>query len=694
MISGSAPLRVLLVEDSADDSELVLQALRDGGLAVESWVAATEAEFRDSLAPRPDIIIVDWMPPGFSGPAALAVANELAPTVPCILISGVLSEDVVAAALQHGAAACVPRERRDALAAVGLGLTYADARRERDRLRTATEEALESIVIAGDDGRIVYFNRAFADDVGRERGNLMGQSLAPILADLLGAAVVASMVEKVATGVRWIREVEVEAADGVKLWFQVAAAPRADTDGSIGSYVVTFFDVTQLRSAKGEIDLQSRVRVALAEALHQTPAEATLAQAAQSICDQLVTLPVVQLACIHAYLGADRFQLVAGAPSAGCPSTVADGQPTAWAAHVLERSRAGPWAEMIGADQAGDGWAAPLVAAGLKAAAFGPITCGDTIVGFLLIGTRDGLFARKLMHEMPGLVSFSSASSALLAERMLASLRDAELGESLKSLLGSGSFHPVFQPIVDLESREIVGYEALTRFDSGRRPDLCFADAWRVGLGADLEIGTLAASLAEAKRLPAGRWLDLNASPRLLTDLRLSETLWQADRPLVVEITEHEVIEDYRAAREAILAVGNDIRIAVDDAGVGVANFGHIIDLRPDFVKLDISLVRRVNANLGRQALVVGMRHFSRTAGCRLVAEGVETEEEARALRELGVEYGQGYLFGRPERVEEWAMAPVAVKSHRESGPAGRASARRGSSSPDLTRVPAGHKPL
>src|SRR5665811_2303674 len=88
---------------------------------------------------------------------------------------------------------------------------------------------------------------------------------------------------------------------------------------------------------------------------------------------------------------------------------------------------------------------------------------------------------------------------------------------------------------------------------------------------------------------------------------------------IVLEVTEHDVIEDYDAVRDAIRALGRDIRLAVDDAGAGIANFGHIIDLRPDFVKLDISLVRRVNANLGRQAMVVGMRHFSRTAGCRLI---------------------------------------------------------------------------
>lgn len=74
-------------------------------------------------------------------------------------------------------------------------------------------------------------------------------------------------------------------------------------------------------------------------------------------------------------------------------------------------------------------------------------------------------------------------------------------------------------------------------------------------------------------------------------------------------------------------------------------------------MKLDIGLVRRVNAHLGRQAMVIGMRHFSRSAGCRLIAEGVETVEEARTLTALGVEFGQGYLFGRPEPVEMWAAS-------------------------------------
>jgi EAL domain-containing protein (putative c-di-GMP-specific phosphodiesterase class I) len=256
---------------------------------------------------------------------------------------------------------------------------------------------------------------------------------------------------------------------------------------------------------------------------------------------------------------------------------------------------------------------------------------------------------------MPGIVSFSTTLSALLAERLNGMHRQAELREALVALLATGAFHPVFQPIVDLAGGEVVGYEALTRFDSGQRPDLCFADAWSVGLGPEMELATLEAAVKAGKLLPSGVWLNLNVSPRLLADPeRLRPLLWGAGRPLVLEVTEHDVIEDYEMVRNAIASLGRDIRLAVDDAGAGVANFGHIIDLRPDFVKLDISLVRRVNANLGRQAMVVGLRHFSRTAGCRLIAEGVETMEEARTLTALGVEFAQGYHFGYPEPVERW----------------------------------------
>jgi EAL domain-containing protein (putative c-di-GMP-specific phosphodiesterase class I) len=305
----------------------------------------------------------------------------------------------------------------------------------------------------------------------------------------------------------------------------------------------------------------------------------------------------------------------------------------------------------------GDPIEAAMRAMGVKALAFGPIQDGDQVGGVVIAGTRDTRSATLVAEKMPALVGFGASANTHLVQRLRARRVEVDLRRSIETVLRTRAFRTVFQPIVELESGEHIGYEALTRFDSGERPDTCFGHAGAVGLGPELELATLEAAIASARELPAGRWLSLNASPRLLAGPdRLATVLGAAERPIILEITEHEKIVDYVAIRDAVRALPNRVRLAVDDAGVGIANFGHIVELRPDLVKIDISLVRRVNADLGRQALVVAMRHFARTSGCRLIAEGVESEEEARTLTELGVEFGQGYLFGRAEPVDHWAL--------------------------------------
>jgi EAL domain-containing protein (putative c-di-GMP-specific phosphodiesterase class I) len=162
--------------------------------------------------------------------------------------------------------------------------------------------------------------------------------------------------------------------------------------------------------------------------------------------------------------------------------------------------------------------------------------------------------------------------------------------------------------------------------------------------------------------LPAGRWLSVNLSPQLIThEHALAEIMAALDRPLVIEITEHQSVPDPLALRAAIRSLGPNVRLAVDDAGAGVANFGHIVGLRPDFVKLDIGLVNGIHRDVGRQALMVGMRHFARSAGCRLIAEGIESAAEADTVAALGCEFGQGHLFGAAQPAGHWVTGVVAL---------------------------------
>jgi EAL domain-containing protein (putative c-di-GMP-specific phosphodiesterase class I) len=116
----------------------------------------------------------------------------------------------------------------------------------------------------------------------------------------------------------------------------------------------------------------------------------------------------------------------------------------------------------------------------------------------------------------------------------------------------------------------------------------------------------------------------------------------------VLEVTEHAPIADYPAFRAAMDALGPNVEFAVDDAGTGFASLRHILELRPAFVKLDRWLVAGLESDDARQAMIVGLCHFASVTGCRLIAEGIETEGELTVLRALTIELGQGYLLGRP----------------------------------------------
>jgi EAL domain-containing protein (putative c-di-GMP-specific phosphodiesterase class I) len=119
-------------------------------------------------------------------------------------------------------------------------------------------------------------------------------------------------------------------------------------------------------------------------------------------------------------------------------------------------------------------------------------------------------------------------------------------------------------------------------------------------------------------------------------------------RPVVLELTEHDRVDDYGALRDALSRLTPHVHVSIDDAGAGFASLRHVLELRPEFMKLDRSWIAGLDADPTRQALVCGLSHFSRATGCRLIAEGVERAGEASALQQFDVELGQGFLFGEP----------------------------------------------
>jgi EAL domain-containing protein (putative c-di-GMP-specific phosphodiesterase class I) len=312
---------------------------------------------------------------------------------------------------------------------------------------------------------------------------------------------------------------------------------------------------------------------------------------------------------------------------------------------VLDRTRDGPWIDEV--NPLGDrGYGSAEMTAGA------PIYAGDDLVGILTIGiATHGVESPPVRRArlLAAAIDYANvlgmrSGSAFVDQRDMEATRTR-----LRQMLAARQFHPVFQPIVDLESREVVGYEALTRFDDGVAPDLHFAEADAIGMGYDLEMATLRAAFEDARRLPAGAFLSVNASPGLVlrSDRAFRQLIETSPMSLVLELTEHVPIADYDLVRDAISRLG-DIGLAVDDAGAGYASFRHILELRPTYAKLDLSLIRGIDGDDLRQGLAAGLQYFAYKTGCRLIAEGVESPAEADVLQRLGIMYGQGYLFGRP----------------------------------------------
>jgi EAL domain-containing protein (putative c-di-GMP-specific phosphodiesterase class I) len=175
-------------------------------------------------------------------------------------------------------------------------------------------------------------------------------------------------------------------------------------------------------------------------------------------------------------------------------------------------------------------------------------------------------------------------------------------------------------------------------------------------------MATLNMQIEQARFLPARSFVSLNISPALAgCVIPLLDVLAEADREVVLEITEHAEIGDYGRLVEALDQVRPHAMLAVDDAGAGYAGLHHILELRPQYVKLDISLVRNIDSDPARQAMVNSMTRFAESVGCALIAEGIETENELIALKLLNVEFGQGYFLCRPAPIAAFAQAEVAA---------------------------------
>jgi EAL domain-containing protein (putative c-di-GMP-specific phosphodiesterase class I) len=223
--------------------------------------------------------------------------------------------------------------------------------------------------------------------------------------------------------------------------------------------------------------------------------------------------------------------------------------------------------------------------------------------------------------------------------------------ERIECLLHGKEIKVVFQAIHDLRTREVAGLEALSRFttEPRRNPQVWFSMASAVGLGRDLELTAAAAALGFLEAIPKELFVTLNLSPSTVTSPEVHSLVASVPaRRIIVEITEHAPVWDYSKLLSSVRALRREgVRVAIDDVGAGYASLQHVLELAPDFIKLDVGLIRDCQ-DPARLALVAALAGFARDIGADVIAEGIETERHVDTLGSLGIRFGQGYALGVP----------------------------------------------
>ncbi len=227
----------------------------------------------------------------------------------------------------------------------------------------------------------------------------------------------------------------------------------------------------------------------------------------------------------------------------------------------------------------------------------------------------------------------------------------------LRAILANEQIHTLVHPLLDLTTSQVIGYEALSRGPEGsefERPDKLFAVAYDADLVMRLERVCRKKALQLAADMPEGRLLFVNIEPEAVGDPQLRDSV-AADvmgidpARIVLELTERTAITDFAAFRSTlgfVRAIG--FGVAVDDAGAGYGSLQCLAEVRPEWLKIDMSLVRGCDTDEVRASLIESLVVFADRLGANLVAEGIETAEELAMVRKLGVRYGQGFLLALP----------------------------------------------
>jgi EAL domain-containing protein (putative c-di-GMP-specific phosphodiesterase class I) len=247
--------------------------------------------------------------------------------------------------------------------------------------------------------------------------------------------------------------------------------------------------------------------------------------------------------------------------------------------------------------------------------------------------------------------------------------RQSELRLGLLHILEDEDVQVAYQPIIDLHTSRCMGIEALARFpEPFARPDWTLKAAEALDMRLELERLIVIEAWEMIPKLGPDQFLGLNLAPDALLELARRANL-RDDLPLaklVIEVTEHSAVDSYGPLLHQLTPLREKgLRIAVDDAGAGFASLRHVLRLRPDFVKVDRSLIDGIASDHAKRAAVGSFVSLSRKLNARVIAEGVERATDLETLTKLGLDAAQGFLLGRPTTDRRTVEAALSARRRR-----------------------------
>jgi EAL domain-containing protein (putative c-di-GMP-specific phosphodiesterase class I)/GGDEF domain-containing protein len=270
-------------------------------------------------------------------------------------------------------------------------------------------------------------------------------------------------------------------------------------------------------------------------------------------------------------------------------------------------------------------------------------------------------FTDQPFHRIERLIYRTIEEARALSLNSEPQQRSREQAE-LKRIILEGDIEIVFQPVLDLRDSRTIGYEAFCRGPRDtifERPQTMFDGARDVGAARDLDLLCHRKALLKARLMTPGEKLFLNVLPASLADPGFLDHLTNdvpKDLPvhredIILEFADRNAIGDYELfALEIQELRSRGFRVAVDNVGTGSSSLQTITEVRPEFIKVDLSLIRNIQSNLVKQEMLRSLCQVARSIEATVVAQGIELQEELRAVMSCGTEYGQGFLFAFPQR--------------------------------------------